>query len=123
MKLKRFEELECWQEAKKLVLLAYEVINKSEKLQKEYRLRDQFASAAISVMSNIAEGFSHQSNKEFMQFLYISKSSASEGQSLLYIISELKYISREIFEKIYQQADKVSQINSGLIRYLNSQRK
>ncbi|MCM8779277.1 MAG: four helix bundle protein [Candidatus Omnitrophica bacterium] len=123
MKIKRFEELECWQEARILVKMVYEAINKSEKFRKDYRLRDQATDAAISVMSNIAEGFSRQSNKEFIQFLYISKSSASEIQSIFYISLDLGYISKEIFDKIYRQADKVSQINSGLIKYLCSQRK
>ncbi|MFN7170630.1 MAG: four helix bundle protein, partial [Candidatus Omnitrophota bacterium] len=111
------------QEARILVKMVYEAINKSEKFRKDYRLRDQATDAAISVMSNIAEGFSRQSNKEFIQFLYISKSSASEIQSIFYISLDLGYISKEIFDKIYRQADKVSQINSGLIKYLCSQRK
>ena len=123
MKLKRFEELECWQAAKILVLAVYEAINASEKFKKDYRLRDQATAAAVSVMSNIAEGFSRQSNKEFIQFLYISKSSASEVQSIFYVTLELAYINEEIFNKVYNQADKVSQINSGLIKYLFSQRK
>ena len=71
MKIKRFEELECWQEARVLVKMIYEAINKSEKFKRDYRLRDQATDAGVSVMSNIAEGFSRQSNKEFIQFLYI----------------------------------------------------
>ena len=78
MKLKRFEELDCWQEARKLVKRVYEAIHKSEKFKRDYRLFSQATDAAVSVMSNIAEGFSRKSNKEFIQFLYISKSSASE---------------------------------------------
>jgi len=71
----------------------------------------------------LPKGFSRQSNKEFIQFLYISKSSASEVQSLFYIALDLNYINKEIFEQVYKQADKISQINSGLIKYLYSQRK
>lgn len=123
MKLKRFEELECWQEARILVKMVYEAINKSERFKRDYRLRDQTTAAAISVMSNIAEGFSRQSNKEFTQFLYISKSSASEIQSIFYIALDLNYISKETFDIFYKQTDKISQINSGLIKYLFSQRK
>lgn len=80
------------------------------------------ARAAISVMSNIAEGFSRRSNKEFIQFLYISKSSASEIQSLLYAAHDLGYIEKSTFQEIYDTADKVSQLNSGFIKYLSSQR-
>jgi len=123
MKIKRFEELECWQEARLLVKMIYEVINKNERFERDYRLRDQVTDAAVSVMSNIAEGFSRQSNKEFIQFLYISKSSASEIQSIFYIALDLNYINKETFDKIYKQADKIAQINSGLIKYLSSQHK
>jgi four helix bundle protein len=123
MKIQRFEELECWQEARILVKMVYEAINKSEKFKRDFGLKNQVADAVVSVMSNIAEGFSQQSNKEFIQFLYISKSSASEVQSILYIALDLNYINKETFDTIYKQADKVSQINSGLIKYLYSQRK
>jgi four helix bundle protein len=74
MKINKFEELECWQEAKALVSAVYGTINNIPKLKNDYRLRDQLTSAAVSAMSNIAEGFSRQSNREFIQFLYISKS-------------------------------------------------
>lgn len=120
MKINRFEDLKAWQEARKLVKAVYDSINKSEKFKRDYRSRDQATSAAISVMSNIAEGFSRQSNKEFIQFLFISKSSASEVQSIFYIALDQGYISESSFRKVYEQADKVAQINSGLIRYLRS---
>lgn len=123
MKIKRFEELECWQEARILVKMVYEAIDKSESFKRDYRLRNQAVGAAVSIMSNIGEGFSRQTNKEFIQFLYISKSSASEIQSIFYVASDLNYIDKETFDRIYKQADKISQINSGLIKYLCSQRK
>lgn len=123
MKITRFEELECWKEARVLVGLVYKIIRTDEKFFKDYKLRDQVTSAAVSVMSNIAEGFSRQTNKEFIQFLYISKSSASEVQSIFYLALDLGYIDSEVFNKVYLQTDKVSQITSGLIRYLLSLRK
>ena len=123
MKIERFEELECWQEARILVGLVYGAINKSEKLKRDFGLRDQLARAAVSVMSNIAEGFSRQSNKEFIRFLFISKSSASEVQSIIYAALDLGYVNKDSFDKIYGHADKVSQIDSGLIKYLFSQLK
>jgi len=72
-------------------------------------------------MSNIAEGFSRKSNKEFIQYLFISKSSAAEVQSQLYVALDQNYIKQEAFEEIYNQAEKVSKMNSGFIKYLNSQ--
>jgi four helix bundle protein len=84
---------------------------------------NQLQGAAISTMSNIAEGFSRKSNKEFIQYLFISKSSVAEIQSHLYVALDQKYLNRENFEKIYLQAEKVSKMNSGFIKYLNSQLK
>ncbi len=118
MKITRFEDLQCWQEARILVNMVYEAIRNNLNSQKDFRLSNQITGAAISSMSNIAEGFSRQSNKEFIQYLFISKSSATEAQSETYVASDQKYISQEIFEKIYNQAEKISKLNSGLITYL-----
>ena len=123
MKINRFEELECWRESKNLVKMVYEATRKNNKFNKDYSLRDQLTRASVSVMSNIAEGFSRQSNKEFVQFLYISKASASEVQSILYIAFDLEYVDKATFEEIYNKADTISKMNSGLIKYLCSQHK
>jgi len=118
MKITKFEDLQCRQEARALVNMVYEAIRNSPSFQKDFRLSSQITGAAISSMTNIAEGFSRRSNKEFIQYLFISKSSATEVQSEAYVASDQKYISHEIFEKIYNQAEKVSKLNSGLITYL-----
>ena len=118
MQIKRFEDLRCWQEARKLVNMVYEAIKNSPQFQKDYRLVGQITDAAISSMSNIPEGFSRRSNKEFTQFLFISKSSATEVQSEAYVALDQGYISKETFAEIYEQADQVSKIVSGLITYL-----
>ncbi|MDD5020280.1 MAG: four helix bundle protein [Candidatus Omnitrophica bacterium] len=123
MKIIRFEELKCWQETKILVRLVYQAIQKSAKIKSDFGLRDRLTRAAVFVMSNIAEGFSRQTNKEFVQFLPISKSSAPEIQSLLYVAHDLGYIEKQIFQETYDVADKVSQLNSGFIKYLSSQHK
>jgi len=123
MKITRFEDLECWQEARKLVNMVYDAINSSEKFKRDYRLRDQATAAAVSTMSNIAEGFSRHSNKEFVQFLFISKSSASEVQSIFYVALDQKYIKDITFQKVYKQGEKVSKLDSGLITYLVSKTK
>ena len=121
MTIRRFEDIEAWQEARRLVNLVYEAINGNQNFQKDFRLVNQMQGAAVSVMSNIAEGFSRRSNKEFIQFLFISKSSAAEVQSYLYVALDQKYISKEAFQKIYKQAEKVSKMDSGFIKYLRSQ--
>jgi four helix bundle protein len=118
MKISRFEDIQAWQEARELVRLVYEVINGNERFQRDYRLVNQIQAASVSVMSNIAEGFSRRGDKEFMQFLYISKSSAAEVQSQLYVALDQQYIDNGIFEKIYAQAEKVARMTSNFIKYL-----
>lgn len=118
MKIKRFEDLECWKAARELVKLVYAAVKKSKDFQRDFRLSGQITDAAVSSMSNVAEGFSRRSNKEFVQFLFISKSSAAEVQSEDYAALDQGYVSTEDFEAIYNQAEKVSKLDSGLITYL-----
>lgn len=118
MKIERFEDLQCWQEARKLVNLVYQTIRGSKEFQKDLRLCGQITAAAVSSMSNIAEGFSRRSNREFIQYLFVSKSSATEVQSENYVALDQSYITEEVFHQIYGQAEKVSKLDSGLITYL-----
>ena len=71
MKITRFEELECWKAARKLVNLVYEAVRSNSDFQKDFRLNGQITAAAVSSMSNIAEGFSRRGNREFVQFLSV----------------------------------------------------
>ena len=121
MKIARFEEIEAWQEARKLVKMVYEVISNSPKFRRDFRLVNQVQDAAISSMSNIAEGFSRKGNKEFIQFLFISKSSAAEVQSQFYVALDQEYITQNEFSVVYNQAEIVSKKNSNFIKYLQSQ--
>ncbi len=121
MKIKKFEDIQAWQEARILVKMVYDTINASQEFRKDFKMASQISSAAVSVMSNIAEGFSRRGVKEFMKFLYISKASASEVQSILYAAMDQGYLNDVVFKKIYGQADKVSQIDSGFIKYLSTQ--
>jgi len=123
MKITRFEDIDAWKEARKLVKMVYSVIKKSKAFRRDFRLVNQMQDAAVSSMSNIPEGFARQSNKEFIQFLYISKSSAAEVQSQLYVALDQEYITQEDFDTIYRQADIVSKMDSGFIKYLCSQLK
>ncbi len=123
MKITRFEDIDAWQEARKLVKMVYEVIKRSPKFKKDFRLVNQVQDAAVSAMSNISEGFARRSNKEFIQFLFISKSSAAEVQSEIYVALDQEYINHTDFDRIYNQAEVVSKLDSGFIKYLNSQLK
>ena len=123
MKLSRFEDLDCWKEARQLTRQVYEVIDQNPRWQKDLRLRGQLQSAAGSVMANIAEGFVRHSDKEFVQFLFVAMSSAAEVQSHLYVAVDQGYLSKETFESIYEQAGKTSRMISGLIKYLRRKTK
>jgi len=123
VKITRFEDIKAWQEARKLVKLVYEAINTNERFSKDLRLVNQMQGAAVSSMSNISEGFARKGKKEFIQYLFISKSSAAEVQSQLYVALDQKYIGQDMFDSIYHQADLVSKLDSGFIKYLNSQLK
>ena len=119
MKVTRFEDLDCWKEARLLVRKVYDA-TENKKFGRDLRLAGQIQSAATSSMANIAEGFIRKSNKEFTQFLYIAMSSSAEVRSHLYVAMDLGYIDKGTFESIYDQADKVGRMLSNLIKYLRS---
>jgi len=121
MKIKKFEEIEAWQAARELVNLIYIAVSSNKRFKSDLRLVNQIQGAAVSAMANIAEGFSRQSEREFIQYLYISKGSGAEVQSHIYVALDQEYISKSDFNKIYDQADKVSRMNSNFIKYLKSQ--
>jgi len=120
MKITRFENLDCWKEARQLTRQVYEAVRQNSEWQRDIRLCGQIQSAAGSVMANIAEGFVRRSNKEFVQFLFIAMSSSAEVQSHLYIAVDQGYLSKDTFESIYEQANKTARIISGLIKYLRT---
>ena len=123
MKITRFEDIQAWQEARKLVKKVYDAIKASKEFQRDLRLVSQIQGAAVSAMANIAEGFSRRSDREFIQFLFIAKSSAAEVQSHLYVALDQGYLTKDKFEEIYTQADLVSKMISGFIKYLSSEPK
>ena len=119
MKITRFEDLECWQAARSLVRKIYEA-TRTDSFKKDLRLCSQIQSAATSIMANIAEGFIRRSSKEFVQFLFIAMSSASEVQSHLYVALDQAYIAKDQFDEIYKQAEKTGKMVSNLIKYLRN---
>lgn len=116
-RFKTFEELEVWQDARILVNAIYTMTKEAE-FSKDYALRDQIRHAAISVMSNIAEGFDRRSSKEFIQFLSVAKASSAEVRSQLYIAQDQNYINPEAFEASKKQLDSIAKQLAGFIRYL-----
>ena len=113
----RFEDLKSWQKARELCNEIYSLTEK-ERFNRDFSLRDQINRSSGSVMDNIAEGFDRNSNKEFKQFLFISKGSCSEVKSQLYRALDRKYITKEEFEKVYQTADDSSKLIGGFLNYL-----
>ncbi len=120
MKIERFEDIEAWKEARTLAKDIYALFAWCH----DFGFRDQIQRASVSIMSNIAEGFDRHSNKEFIQFLVISRASTAEVKSLLYTGFDTGYISRDQFENLYSRCMKISGLLNGFIRYLrNSSRK
>ena len=97
MKVKSFEDMQVWQDARVFVKLIYE-LTASDVFKKDYGLKDQIQRAAVSIMNNISEGFERDNNKEFMNFLGYAKGSAGEVRSMLYVALDLKYISKDNFD-------------------------
>ena len=116
--IKRFEDLECWQEARELVKIVYSLTKKSE-FKKDYELVRQVRKSAVSSMANIGEGFHRNSAKDFMRFLDYSRSSVAETLSHLYVALDQKYINEDDLEKAKYQADIVWKKVNNFISYLN----
>ena len=94
MKISRFEDIDVWKEARILVNMVYDLTN-MPLFKKDYGLKDQIQRAAVSCMSNVAEGFDSGSNTQFIQYLVYSRRSSSEVQSLLYVALDRKYINQK----------------------------
>jgi four helix bundle protein len=114
---KSFEELDVWKNGKKFTVLIYKVSN-SKTFSSDFSLRDQLRRASVSIISNIAEGFERNGNKEFIRFLKIAKGSAGEIRAQLYIAFELDYISNSEFKELYEEINLISKQLSSLITYL-----
>jgi four helix bundle protein len=114
MKIEKFEDIDSWKEARALVKEIYSNFSPV----KDYGFRDQIQRAALSTMSNIAEGFDRGSNKEFIQFLVISRGSVSEVRSLTYAALDIGYINEDTFNKISERCFKLINLLNGFIRYL-----
>lgn len=117
MTIKNFEDLDAWKEARKLTCLIYSLTRKYG-FSKDFGLREQIQRAAVSCMSNVAEGFDADTDRQFIQFLGYAKRSASEVQSLLYAALDNKYIDKEEFGVSYSCAVSVRKLCFGFMKYL-----
>ncbi|MCX5785941.1 MAG: four helix bundle protein [Elusimicrobia bacterium] len=119
-KIERFEDILVWKKSRELVMLIYHVTSENEGFKRDFDLKSQIRRAAISVMSNIAEGFARRSDKAFANFLHIAHGSIAEVQSQLYVALDLDYISKAAFDKTYEMSDEISRQSQNFIKYLNN---
>jgi four helix bundle protein len=117
--ISRFVDIIAWQKAR-VLCKTINVYTRNEFFSKDFKLISQIKSSPGSAMDNIAEGFERGGNKEFIQFLFISKASAGETRSQLYRALDNQYISEEEFQKAYKLAEEVSKLVAGLINHLKS---
>ncbi len=120
-KIECFEELQSWQKARQLANLIYGLTSHAG-FARDFRLRDQIQDAAGSVMHNIAEGFDAGSNPEFVRFLKISRRSASEVQSELWLALDRKYIAGAELKEAYELATEAKRLINGMIAYIHRSR-
>lgn len=114
---KQVEEIQAWQKARALCNRIYSITDDG-RLARDFGLRDQIRRAAVSVMSNIAEGFERGGTGEFVQFLAFAKGSAGEMRTQLYVAHDRSYIDRQQFDELIKDIDEVSKMINGLMGYL-----
>jgi len=114
-----FEDLDAWKVARELTNLVYS-LTKGARFSRDFGLTDQIRRAAVSAMSNVAEGFERGSNKDFANFLFIARGSAGEVRSLLYVALDQGYITDDQFQGARALCIRVAQIIWGLITSLRS---
>lgn len=114
--IKDFEELEIWILSRRLVSLIYKDFSNC----RDFTFRDQICGAGISIMNNISEGFSRNSDAEFRQFLNISKGSSGEVKSMYYIAEDLNYIAADEADERRSLCQRIINGTSLFMKYLKS---
>lgn len=117
--IKRFEDIQSWQKARILNQILGDYIE-SGRFNRNFNLINQIERSAGSIMDNIAEGFERSGNREFLQFLYVSKGSCGEFRSQLYRALDKKYISQKEFDAMYDLSKEIIVLLQKLIDYLEN---
>jgi len=117
--VKKFEDLEIWQEARRLSREIH-IISVETELKSDFRLRDQIKASSGSIMDNIAEGFERNGNLEFRQFLSVAKGSSGEVRSQLYRLLDYGYIDEQKFIYLKDCFENLSGKINNFIIYLNN---
>lgn len=113
-KVTDFKDLTTWQEGHRLVIALYAVTKKFPKSE-QFGLTSQMRRAAVSVTSNIAEGFGRRSYKERVQFYYLSQGSLVELKNQILIARDVGYLSDTTYDELMHMADTTHQLLQGLI--------
>jgi four helix bundle protein len=121
-RVERFEDLVAWQKARLLVAELYRVTNE-QKFSRDYSLKDQVRRSAVSVMSNIAEGFDRGNPREFHQFLVIAKGSCAELRSQIYVASDVGYLAADVAQEVMNKVQELTRVLSGLRAAVDRKRK
>ena len=114
----RFEDLIAWQKARLLTAQVYEVTRQGD-LARDYGLSGQMQRAAVSIMSNIAEGFERKSPKDFQRFLLIAKASCAELRSQCYVALDIGAVTLDQFDTLMKQSSEIARVISGLYSSLS----
>jgi len=120
-RIERFEELVAWQKARVLTQLIYQATQK-ERFLRDFGLSGQIQRAAVSMMSNVAEGFERGGRGEFHQFLSTAKASCAELRSQLYVAFDVGYLDQKEFDNLMARAAEVAKIIGGLRASVAKQR-
>jgi four helix bundle protein len=112
-KIEKFEDFIAWQKARELTREIYKVTN-LDKFARDFGLKDQIRRSAVSIMSNIAEGFERGRPSEFHQFLSIAKGSCAEVRSQLYVALDADYLTQQEFGRLMANAVETGQVIGGL---------
>ncbi|MFC1517565.1 four helix bundle protein [Candidatus Margulisiibacteriota bacterium] len=115
---KRFEDIDAWQKARELNKEIFILTKENKLLKNDFSLKNQMRRSSISIMANIAEGFARKGDKEFAQFLYISRGSSCELKNYVYTCLDINYINKNTFTELLDQINEVEKIIYGLIKYL-----
>ena len=113
----RFEDIEAWQTGRELTKQIY-AVSRERVFSLDFALRDQIRRAAISITSNIAEGFERQTTREFIRFLFIVKGSSGEVRSQLYCALDEEYLTQQSFDELFETVSSISRQIAGFIEYL-----
>ncbi len=117
--IRTFEDLEAWKTGRELTKTIY-TLTQRNLFSRDFGLTDQIRRAAVSVMTNVAEGFERGSNKDFVRFLFIARGSSGEVRSLLYVALDQDYITEKDFNATHKLCIQSSKIIWGLIKNLRS---